>query len=212
VTGRVVGSALLDHYRETTPRGTTGLHYFRPDLPQFRTTLLIDSLYHVPAFVAACGEVLGDESLHLEGLAMWVEHADALSLPNKALLFHNYEHGTGRRRGYGWGRGNGWALFGLLDLIEIVPEKCAERKAAIDRFRELAAAVLPLQDRSGFWRTLLDDRESYLETSTAGFWRNFLRFDGSRMGMAYRPSEPGAHCFPGSTATVEPSVLRRDAC
>ena len=161
---------LLDHYRGTTPRGTTGLHYFRPDLPQFRTTLLIDSLYHVPPFVAACGDLLGDESLHQEGLAMWVDHAIALGVPDKALLFHNYEHGTGRRRGYGWGRGNGWALFGLLDLIEIVPEKCAERKAAIDRFRELAAAVLPLQDHSGFWRTLLDDRESYLETSTAGFF------------------------------------------
>ena len=67
---------LLDHYRETTPRGTTGLHYFRPDLPQFRTTLLINSLYHVPPFVAACGDLLGDKSLHQEGLAMWVDHAD----------------------------------------------------------------------------------------------------------------------------------------
>ena len=33
---------LLDHYLIATPRGETGLHYFRPDLPQFRTTLLVD--------------------------------------------------------------------------------------------------------------------------------------------------------------------------
>jgi len=29
---------------------------------------------------------------------------------------------------------------------------------------------LPLQDSSGFWRTLLTDSESYLETSTAAFF------------------------------------------
>ena len=27
-----------------------------------------------------------------------------------------------------------------------------------------------MQDESGFWRTLLEDRESYLETSTAAFY------------------------------------------
>jgi unsaturated rhamnogalacturonyl hydrolase len=131
---------------------------------------LIDSLYHVPPFIAACGGLLGDESLHEEGLAMWVDHAAALGAPGTTLLFHNYEHGTGRRRGYGWGRGNGWALFGLLDLIEILPDKGPHRKVAIERFRDLAAAVLPLQDHSGFWHTLLDDPDSYLETSTAGFF------------------------------------------
>lgn len=161
---------LLDHYLVTTPRGTTGLHYFRPDLPQFRTTLLIDSLYHVPPFVAACGELFCDAVLYREGLSMWVDHAAALRVTGRPLLYHNYEHGTGRRRGYGWGRGNGWALFGLLDLIEVLPDDSAEKTAAIERFRELAAAILPLQDDSGFWRTLLDDRESYLETSTAGFF------------------------------------------
>jgi unsaturated rhamnogalacturonyl hydrolase len=30
--------------------------------------------------------------------------------------------------------------------------------------------VLALQDRSGFWRTLLANREAYLESSTAGFY------------------------------------------
>ena len=180
---------LLDHYRVTTPRGTTGLHYFRPDLPQFRTTLLIDSLYHVPPFIAACGGLLDDKSLHQEALAMWIDHAAVLGVPGKPLLYHNYEHGTGRRRGYGWGRGNGWALFGLLDLIEVLPDQCAERKVAVERFRELAAAVLPLQDDSGFWRTLLDDRESYLETSTAGFFGAIFT-KGRRLGLL--PAEYGA--------------------
>ena len=101
---------------------------------------------------------------------MWREHALALSLPSRSLLFHNYDHGSGRQRGYGWGRGNGWAILGLLDLVELLPPDSAERKEAIAEVSSRAATILSLQDASGFWRTLLDDRESYLETSTAGFF------------------------------------------
>jgi unsaturated rhamnogalacturonyl hydrolase len=101
---------------------------------------------------------------------MWREHAHALSLPDKPLLFHNYDHGSGRLRGYGWGRGNGWALFGLLDLIEVLPGGHPDRAEMVERLRELCSAILSLQDSSGFWRTLLADKESYLETSTAAFF------------------------------------------
>jgi unsaturated rhamnogalacturonyl hydrolase len=161
---------LLDHYLAHTPRGETGLHYFRPDLPQFRATLLVDSLYHVPPFIAACAHRFNDARLHDEALSMWREHAAALSVADRPLLFHNYDHGSGRHRGYGWGRGNGWALYGLVDLIERLPRDHPGTKDAIAEFHRLADAILVLQDESGFWRTLLDDRESYLETSTAAFY------------------------------------------
>jgi len=173
---------LLDLYLIQTPRGDTGLHYFRPDLPQFRTTILIDSLYHVPSFVAAAAELVGSNSLYSEVVAMWRDHAQALSAEGKPLLFHNYDRGSGRSRGYGWGRGNGWALLGLLDLIELLPRDHEERRWAVERFGSFAGAILPLQDESGFWRTLLDDRESYLETSTAGFYGAIFT-KGSRLGL-----------------------------
>jgi unsaturated rhamnogalacturonyl hydrolase len=161
---------LLDHYLVRTPRGETGLHYFRPDLPQFRSTVLVDSLYHVPAFIAACAEMFHDDRLYDEAVAMWRDHSAALSLSGRPLLFHNYDHGSGRRRGYAWGRGNGWALLGLLDLLELVPPQHEAHPEGSEALRRLAGAIMSLQDESGFWRTLLDDRESYLETSTAAFF------------------------------------------
>lgn len=175
-------SRLLDQYLVHTPRGETGLHYFRPDLPQFRTTVLVDSLYHVPPFLAACAARAGDPDLFREAFAMWEGHAQALRLPGSAILLHNYDHGSGRRRGHGWGRGNGWALLGLIDLIELLPAGTEERGRAADEFRHLASAVLALQDASGFWRTLLEDRESYLETSTAGFFGAVFT-KGLRLGL-----------------------------
>ena len=182
---------LLDHYLAQTPRGATGLHYFRPDVPQFRTTILVDSLYHVPPFVAACAQLFADRSLYREAFTIWQDHARVLSVPGKPLLFHNYDHGSGRRRGYGWGRGNGWALLGLLDLIEILPADEPVRKTAIEQFSDLSDSILKLQDDSGFWRTLLDDREAYLETSTAGFFGAAFT-KGVRLGLLGRPHHEAA--------------------
>lgn len=173
---------LLDRYMARTPRGESGVHYFRPDLPQFRTTVLIDSMYHVPPFIASCASLLKKPELFDEAIAMWNSHAQTLAVPGRALLFHNYDHGSGRRRGYGWGRGNGWALLGLIDLIELLPPEIEGREQAAAEFRRLASAVLALQDESGFWRTLLEDRESYIETSTAGFFGAIFT-KGVRLGL-----------------------------
>jgi rhamnogalacturonyl hydrolase YesR len=180
---------LLDQYRARTPRSSSGLHYFRPDLPQFRTTILVDSLYHVPPFIGAAARLLGEDSLYDEAVTMWREHAAALTVPDLPLLFHNYDHGSGRRRGYGWGRGNGWGLFGLLDLIEVLPLAHPDLADLVQRFRRFSAAILPLQDDSGFWRTLLSDRESYLETSTAAFFGAIFT-KALRLGLL--PMEYGA--------------------
>jgi unsaturated rhamnogalacturonyl hydrolase len=61
-------------------------------------------------------------------------------------------------------------VLGLVDLIAALPPRHAARKGLIAELRRLSGAILPLQDASGFWRTLLHDREAYLESSTAAFF------------------------------------------
>lgn len=161
---------LVRWYNEETPRGPGDIHYFRPDLPQFRTTVLVDSMYHVPSFFAQLGAATGDEAHFRSAIEVWTTHAEALTGPRGPLLFHNYDAGSGRYRGYGWGRGNGWALLGLADVLELLPDHHAQRPRLVKRFEALAELILDLQDRSGFWRTLLDEKEAYLESSTAAFY------------------------------------------
>ena len=157
-------------YQEEVPRNADGVHLFRPDLPQFRTTVLIDSLYHVPPFLAELDRMTGERRWSDAALEGWFGHARALDSGQGPLLCHNLESGSGRHRGYGWGRGNGWALYGLLLVIDALESDHPRYDEAVDRFRQLAGSIVELQDASGFWRTLLHDREAYLEASTAGFY------------------------------------------
>jgi unsaturated rhamnogalacturonyl hydrolase len=163
-------AALGRWFRHDVPRGPGGVHYYRPDLPQFRTTVLVDSLYHVPAFLAALARASGDRAWADDAVEAWGSHVALLRHPQGPLLCHNHDVGSGRRRGYGWGRGNGWAVLGLVDLLEALPRRHPGRAPLLADLRSLARAILPLQDASGFWRTLLHDREAYLESSTAAFF------------------------------------------
>jgi unsaturated rhamnogalacturonyl hydrolase len=173
-------------YNEAVPAGAGGVHYFRPDLPQFRTTVLVDSMYHVPSFFARLAAATGDLAHHDTALAIWNSHADVLTSPRGPLLFHNFDVGSGRYRGYGWGRGNGWALLGLADILDVLPRGHPGRADAERRFTDLAHAVLELQDPTGFWRTLLHEPEAYLESSTVGFFGAAFT-KGVRLGLLDAP-------------------------
>jgi unsaturated rhamnogalacturonyl hydrolase len=162
--------ALARWFRAEVPRGPGGVHYYRPDLPQFRTTVLVDSLYHVPTFLARLARSSGDMSWADDAVEAWLSHMALLRHRQGPLLCHNHDVGSGRHRGYGWGRGNGWAILGLVDTLEALPRRHPARAGLIKDLKALARAILPLQDASGFWRTLLHDREAYLESSTAAFF------------------------------------------
>lgn len=160
--------ALAGHLR-SVPRAS-GAPLYRPDIPMYRHTVWVDTLYHVPVFYARLGEVTGDTAWFDAAIEEWRCHVALLSDPRGPFLGHSWDTGMNRLHGYAWGRGVGWALYGMVETLEYLPLDHAERAWAEENARSLASALLPAQDFTGFWHTLLHDREAYLESSTASFF------------------------------------------
>ncbi|MNI64979.1 Unsaturated rhamnogalacturonyl hydrolase YteR [compost metagenome] len=86
-----------------------------------------------------------------------------------------------------WGRGNGWVLFSLSELLAVLPDNHSNRSELIQFFRELCAGYLKLQGRNGLWHQVLTDSESYEETSCSSmFLYAFAR--GVRFGWLENPT------------------------
>jgi unsaturated rhamnogalacturonyl hydrolase len=173
---------LADFLLHETPRGSDGAPLYKPELPMYRQTVYVDSIYHMPPFYALMGQMTGDTRFFDYAVTEWKTHVAVLSVPGKPFLCHAYDNGYLKTRGYGWGRGSGWALYGLVDTLELLPTThpgYAETKAYTLRFAE---AIRQVQDASGFWRTLLHDEEAYLESSTASFFGAAFE-KGVRMGL-----------------------------
>lgn len=71
-----------------------------------------------------------------------------------------------------WGRGNGWVLGGLVEMLRTLPAKSKYRPFYQDLFLKLCQRIAPLQNEDGFWHASLLDPDSYPspETSCSGFF------------------------------------------
>ncbi|MGB6132352.1 MAG: glycoside hydrolase family 88 protein [Acidobacteriaceae bacterium] len=68
-----------------------------------------------------------------------------------------------------WSRGNGWVMGGLARTLEYMPRNEPDRSRYEQQLREMAAAVVPLQDpHSGLWHSDLLDAKDYPQPETSG--------------------------------------------
>nr|WP_294588890.1 glycoside hydrolase family 88 protein [uncultured Bacteroides sp.] len=71
-----------------------------------------------------------------------------------------------------WGRGNGWVLGGLVELLRRLPAESKYRPFYQDLFVRIVERVVRCQGKDGFWHASLLDLDSYPspETSASGFF------------------------------------------
>lgn len=171
---------LADHLLAAPRAEDTPL--YRPDDPRYRHTVWVDSIYHVPPFLARLGAMTGEPRWYEAALAEQTAHLRVLTPAGSAFPAHAYDTGARSIHGPGWGRGVAWALLGMVDTLSLIPAAHPGHAEAQEQMRALAEAVLALQDATGCWRTVIEDREAYLESSTAAmFCAAFTK--GVRLGL-----------------------------
>ncbi len=77
-----------------------------------------------------------------------------------------------------WARGNSWVTIVIPDFLELLdlPEHDAYRRHLVHVLNRQVQALAASQHESGLWTTLLDDDNSYVESSaTAGFAYGILK-------------------------------------
>jgi unsaturated rhamnogalacturonyl hydrolase len=143
--------------------------------------VFVDCIYYCGPELALGAEVLADDRLFDAAAEQTLAHVELLRTTG-GLLCHVYDPGRATTNEIAWGRGNGWAMMGLVDTLELLPRShvaWGRIHAALD---ELVATCVSLQDAGGHWHTILDDLASPLEPSIAAFFAAALR-KGSRLGF-----------------------------
>jgi unsaturated rhamnogalacturonyl hydrolase len=102
----------------------------------------------------------------------WRETSDLLYDPQRHLYYRDqtYLHQTNAQGNpVFWSRGNGWVMGGLARTLEYIPVSDKRRSFYENQLREMAAAVVPLQDpRSGLWHSDLLDPRGYPQPEVSG--------------------------------------------
>ena len=104
-----------------------------------------------------------------------------LYMPKKKIMAHMMCLRHGKNNGIPWSRGNGWVIFSLSELLMVLPEDHPDHAALLQHFIDLTEGYLALQDEHGLWHQVLDEPDTYPESSaTAMFVCAFSR--GVRLG------------------------------
>ncbi len=144
-----------------------GVAMHRPDLDGWTSHIWVDCLYTDGPFLALLGRVTGDPGWQDLACAHTQAYVDVLWDPASGLFFHGYDAASGRANAVRWGRGNGWALLGLIDLLRFLQPDHPSRPHLAAVVRGQVDALARLQDASGHWHTVLDHPETCLEHSVA---------------------------------------------
>lgn len=136
-----------------------------------------DTLYMTVLFVARMGMVHKDDRYIQESVRQFLVHLKYLTDPVSGLFFHGWTfEGNHHFAKALWARGNSWYTAGLVDYLDMVELPEGVRWFLLTSLERQTAKLAELQSPEGAWHTLLDDPDSYLETSaTAAFAYGMLK-------------------------------------
>lgn len=158
---RPTAERLYDFILHTAIRNGEGVILHNVDLPH----IYIDTLYFSAPVLAKLGAALGRNDWRKDALLQFRSHLRILRDPATNLSIHCQENLSGHRSQGAWARGNGWVAMTCVELLPHLKPESADWKEVAGTLTTLVETILPLQTRSGLWRTIMNDRHAYEETS-----------------------------------------------
>lgn len=130
----------------------------------------IDDLYMLTPYWCRKAILTGDDQ--------WLNRAIDESLQYHTYLWNEEDQlmkclwlkDIGKTYGHYWGRGNGWYIMALTDLIPFIPEDHPKRKLVLDNYVAVIKGLIKYQDDNGLWHQLIDDANSFTESSCSGMF------------------------------------------
>ena len=145
---------------ETYPRSQHGAYIASPV-----RSVWVDYIYETEPFLFHLSRITGDP--RYEGWAIDQTLAYLMSCWNaRDRLFHHvYYDAVSAPNPFYWARANGWTALGLIEMIELLPERYGLRPMLLRVLGQLCARLVECQGPTGFWHTVLLDTSSSPETS-----------------------------------------------
>lgn len=158
------------------PRTKSGLFWHKKIYPN---QVWLDGLYMAQPFYAGYAQIDGSEALFDDVTHQLILIEKQTRDPITGLLYHGVDESRQQRWAHPetgcspsfWGRGMGWYVMALVDVLMILPENHPDRLMLIDILKRLAQALARFQDpETGLWYQIVNmaDRPgNYQESSVS---------------------------------------------
>ncbi len=155
-----------DYILNRQERLPNGMFYREMKGHFFQNTVWADDLYMSTPFLMRYSKLKNDKSVLDDVINQFMCFKELLYMPDKKLMSHVYNLTFKKQTSVPWGRGNGWVLFSLSELLQVMPKEHKDYDKIKGFFVELCEGFLSICDENGMCHQVLDDHESYAEASS----------------------------------------------
>jgi len=149
--------------------GSHGARIHRPDLSGWEHEVWVDCMHLDGPFLAHLAQETGEPAYTDRAAALLLSHARVLQDEWSGLFSHGFDDATGRPNGVYWGRGEGWALLGLVDTARALPDTHPAQWEIRQRLGALVAGMARNEQMPGVWHAVVDHPDTYHEPSVGAF-------------------------------------------
>lgn len=165
----VRGMKILDDLLDKAPAFDDGV-LVRKKSKNRGLGLQIDDLYMITPYWCRKAELLNDSKWLDRAIEESLHYFDYLWDKEDKLMHPLW---LKKRKGpYGlyWGRGNGWYIMAVTDLLTYIPEDHPKRNEVLEDYRSFIEGIIKRQGKNGLWYQILDQSDTYEETSCSGMF------------------------------------------
>ena len=132
--------------------------------------LWVDDAYMSIPFLAQMGQLTGERRYFDDAARQVLQMSDRLFDRSRLLYDHSWFENTPNDVRFFWGRGAGWMLMAMAELLSVMPADHPDRGRVLEQFQRSVQGVAAVQGGQGLWHQLLDRTDSYLESSATAMF------------------------------------------
>lgn len=157
----------LTHHAERFAEGVFQ-HTVNSATYNFPQQAWVDTMFMAGYFLVRMGVLLDHVPYLEDGLRQYHGHENYLQNPVTNLYYHGWDHAAqNHMSSIFWARGNAWAAFTMARALPLVHVTHPSFMIIEGSLRDQMSSLVRLQSDTGLWHTILDDSDSYLETSAS---------------------------------------------
>jgi unsaturated rhamnogalacturonyl hydrolase len=156
----------------------------------------LDCMHFDPPFYAHLAAIGGGKEWSQRAVDEILGYCELLFDAELGTYNHYWLEKTEKSYIRGWGRGQGWGLLGLIDVLEHADKSTPGYDDVVSKARDLCEAMRGWQLEDGNWWAMVHEPESGPESSTAAFMATAF-YRGIRLGLlpasVFRPAADKAY-------------------
>ena len=132
-------------------------------MPEYTSRWYVDDIYGATTMQSLAYACTGEKKYLERAVKQVLTYSERLQ-NDDGLFYH------GPESKFYWGRGIGWCASAFAELLAVMPEIHPQRDVVLAAYHLLMKALLAYQGPKGMWHQLVNDQESWPETSCTGMF------------------------------------------